>query len=229
MGATNLIADEDRAQPAPIPRMALTALVAGIGLGLFSILAERLPVDTPAEAVVGLANAAGPWLCVAFAVGAINERATRGAIAAAAGLAIGVGVYYLPIYATGDGFANLERLVALWLVAAAVVGPAFGAFGALWADRGSRWRAPAAGALVGAVLAEALFRLVQVEAWTGLDLARTDIQVGLVELAAGIAAPLVLLRPHERRRAYATSVVVALCGAVALWGATALMRAMLFA
>jgi hypothetical protein len=227
MGTAKALVDEEAAEPASVMRMAVSALVAGTGLGLFSVLGERLPVDTPLEAVVGLANAAGPWLCAAFAVGAINGSVKRGVIAATAGLAIAIGLYYVPIYATGNGFAGLERLAGLWLVAALVVGPAFGAGGALWADRGSRWRAAAAGALAGALLAEAAFRLVQVEVWTGFDLARTSIQVGIIETIAGLLVPILLLGRGERGTGYVASLLVAIVGFGCLWGVTALVMTLI--
>ncbi len=79
-----------------------------------------------------------------------------------------------------------------------VVGPLLGAAGGAWArPRRPFDRIGAVALLAGTLAAEAILRLIQVEAWTGLDLARTDIQVGLIELAAAAVLPAVLLSPRR--------------------------------
>jgi hypothetical protein len=202
----------------------VTVLVAGIALGLFSALGDRLPADTPLHVLVALANAAGPWLAVAFTVGAVARRPWAGAVAAAASLVVAIIVYYLGIYVAGNSVGDLARVAGVWLAAAFMVGPALGACGAIWVGH-RRWRVAAGAALPGVLLAEACQRLIQVEAWTGLDLTRTDIQVGIIETAAGLLLPLLLLRRGERVTGYAISVAVGIVGFGCLWGATALIRA----
>jgi hypothetical protein len=213
--------DQAPAQPA-FPWV--TVLVAGTALGLFSAMGDRLPADTPLHVLVALANAAGPWLAVAFTVGAVARRPWPGALAAAASLAIAILLYYLGIYAAGNSVADLARVAGVWLAAAFMVGPALGACGAVWASHG-HWRVAAGAALPGVLLAEACQRLIQVEAWTGLDLSRTDIQVGIVETTAGLLLPALLLGRGERAAGYGTSAAVGIVGFGCIWGATALIRA----
>ena len=73
--------------------------------------------------------------------------------------------------------------------------------------------------LAGALAAEAVLRLMQVEAWTGLDLARTDIQVGLIELAAAAVLPVLLLSDGERLRGYLATAVAAVAATLLTAGA----------
>jgi hypothetical protein len=204
---------------------ALIALVAGLALGLFSGLGDRLPPDTPLHVVVALANAAGPWLVTAFAVGAVARAPLAGAITATAALLAAVAVYYLSIYLLGNSVADLVRTAGVWLAVSVVVGPLLGAAGGAWAEPGAPWpRVAAIGLLAGCLAAEAILRFIQVEAWTGLDVARTDIQVGLIELAAAAIIPFVLLPAGERLRGYAAA-AIATVGATALSaGALAVVR-----
>jgi hypothetical protein len=195
---------------------ALLALVAGLALGLFSGLGDRLPPDTFLHVVVALANAAGPWLVTAFVVGALAGAPLAGALTATAALAAAVSVYYLTIYVAGNTVADVARSAGVWLAVSVVVGPLLGAAGGAWArPRRAFDRIGAVALLAGALAAEAILRLIQVEAWTGLDLARTDIQVGLIELAAAAVLPAVLLSPGERLRGY-LGAVIATAGATVL-------------
>jgi hypothetical protein len=209
----------------PLGSYALLALVAGVALGLFSGLGDRLPADTVLHVVVALANAAGPWLVTAFVVGALSGAPLAGAITALAALVAAVAAYYLTIYLAGNSVADLVRTVGVWLAVSVVVGPLLGAAGGAWArPRKPSYRIGAVALLTGTLAAEAILRLIQVEAWTGLDLARTDIQVGLIELAAAAAVPAVLLPAGERVRGYvaaalaAASVTLLAAGALAAIG-----------
>jgi hypothetical protein len=205
-------------------RLALTAFVAGIALGLFSVVGDRLPADTPLHVIVALANAAGAWFVTAFAVGSLQGDRSRGAAAASLALAIAVVVYYAGIYAGGNEVADLVRMAGAWLLIAAVVGPLLGVAGAVWSRGDARGRGLAVSLLGGLLLAEAAQRLIQVEAWTGLDLARSDIQVGLVDLAAALLLPALLLRGMERR-GYVASVPIAIGGVLAMFAVTLAIRA----
>jgi uncharacterized protein DUF6518 len=187
---------------------ALLALVAGLGLGLFSGLGDWAPADTVLHVVVALANAAGPWLVTAFVVGALAGAPLAGAITASAALVAAVAVYYLTIYAIGYTVADLPRFAGVWLAVSVVVGPLLGAAGGSWArPRRAFDRIAAVALLAGTLAAEAILRLIQVEAWTGLDLARTDIQVGLIELAAAGVLPALLLSRDERLRGYLAAAI----------------------
>jgi len=187
---------------------AFIALVAGLALGLFSGLGDWAPADTVLHVVVALANAAGPWLVTAFVVGALAGAPLAGAITASAALVAALAVYYLTIYAIGYTVADLPRFAAVWLAASVVVGPLLGAAGGAWARaRRTFDRIGAVALLAGTLAAEAILRLIQVEAWTGLDLARTDIQVGLIELAVAGALPALLLSRGERLRGYLAAAI----------------------
>jgi hypothetical protein len=187
---------------------ALLALVAGLALGLFSGLGDWAPADTVLHVAVALANAAGPWLVTAFVVGALAGAPLAGAITASAALIAAVAVYYLTIYAIGYTVADLPRFAAVWLAVSVVVGPLLGAAGGTWArPRRPLDRIGAVALLAGTLAAEAILRLIQVEAWTGLDLARTDIQVGLIELAAAGVLPALLLSRGERLGGYLAAVI----------------------
>ena len=155
-------------------------------------LGDRLPADTVLHVVIALANAAGPWLVTAFVVGALAGAPLAGAITATAALVAAVAVYYLTVYLFGNTVADLPR------------SPACGwrcrwSSGRCLVRREGAWARPrrpfdrigAVALLAGTLAAEAILRLIQVEAWTGLDLARTDIQVGLIELAAAAVIPAV--------------------------------------
>ncbi|HET9540580.1 MAG TPA: DUF6518 family protein [Candidatus Limnocylindria bacterium] len=204
---------------------ALLALVAGLALGLFSGLGDWVPADTVLHVVVALANAAGPWLVTAFVVGALAGAPLAGAITASAALVAALAVYYLTIYAIGYTVADLTRSAGVWLAVAVVVGPLLGAAGGAWArPRRPFDRIGAVALLAGALAAEAILRLIQVQAWTGLDLARTDVQVGLIELAAAVVLPAVLLAPGERLRGYLGTAIVTVGAAILIAGALAVIR-----
>ena len=209
-------------------RLLFTALVAGIALGLFSVVGDRLPADTPLHVIVALANAAGAWFVTAFTVGSLQDDRGRGAAAASLALALAVVVYYAGIYVGGNEVADLVRGLGAWLLIAAVVGPVLGAAGAAWSAGSGPTRGLAVSLLGGLLLAEAGHRLIQVEAWTGLDLTRSDIQVGLVDLLAAMLVPLLLLRRSERG-AYIASVPIAIVGVVAMFAVTLAVRAVLTA
>ena len=100
---------------------AFIALVAGLALGLFSGLGDWAPADTVLHVVVALANAAGPWLVTAFAVGALAGAPLAGAITASAALVAAVAVYYLTIYAIGYTVADLPRFAAVWLAVSVAI------------------------------------------------------------------------------------------------------------
>lgn len=214
----------------PLGQYALLALLAGVALGLFSGLGDRLPADTVLHVVVALANAAGPWLVTAFVVGALAGAPVAGALTATAALVAAVAVYYLSIYVLGNTVADLVRNAGVWLAVSVVVGPALGAAGGTWArPRGPRERIGAVALLAGTLAAEGILRLIQVEAWTGLDLARTDIQVGLIELAVAAILPVVLLSDGQRLRGYAATIGATVAATVVIAAALFLIREALLA
>jgi hypothetical protein len=170
------------------------ALALGVALGLFSLFGDGLPVDTPMIVLVALANAASPWLVTAFAAGALAQGVQRGAIAGALALSVAVATYYGGLAIRGVAPDDLGIVSLAWIAVAVVAGPAFGAAGGAWRSS----RSPVAvGILAGALLAEAAYRFIELEAWDGIDVTRTSMQVAIVNLVAAALAPALLL-PRER-------------------------------
>ena len=203
-------------------RLLIPAAIIGLALGGFSAGGDRLPADTPLHVVVATANAAGPWLVAAFVAGALQRETRLGAVSAAMALLLAIVVYYAGIYVAGNEVADLARAGGAWLLVAAVVGPMLGAAGGYWARDGERSRVVPIAILAGALLAEAAFRLIQVEAWDGFDIARSDVQVGLVDVAVAALVPIVGLAAPHRLRGYAASVAI---GAAGLAGFAAITEA----
>ena len=73
-----------------------------------------------------------------------------------------------------------------------MAGAPTGLAGGAWAGPNLRRRMLSVAFLAGILLAEAIARFVEVEGWTGIDMTRTALQVAAVDLAAAVAAPLVL-------------------------------------
>src|SRR5215210_1567722 len=204
----------------PTPwRHTSVAVLLGIAVGVFSSRADMLPIDTPLIVLVALGNATGPWVTVAFAAGAVTGRPRAGAVGGAVALGIGVGAYYLAGLLTWPGGipSSLGLLVPVWLVVAVATGSLVGATGGLWAS-GGRYRMLGPMTLGGALLAEATYRFILVEGWTGIDLARTALQVALVDLVAALLVPVVLLERKRWPVAFLGSAVIAAVGAFLLTG-----------
>ena len=194
--------------------MAIT-LVLGVALGLFSLIGDGLPVDRLTVILVALANAAGPWLVTAFAAGALQRHPRRGAIAGGAAMAAAVTVYYAGLIIRDVAPTDVGLVTIAWLVAGAVAGPLFGAAGGAWGEPGGRQRVVAAAVLAGGLMAEAAYRFIQLEAWDGIDVARTSMQVALVDAIAAALVPVVLLR-EGRVTCYLASIAIAPIGVALL-------------
>lgn len=203
--------------------MALAFLI-GILLGLFSSRADWLPADTVLHVVVALGNAIGPWVVVAFVAGALQGETRRGPVGGLLALIAGVGTYYVAgALSWPGGIAAIGPLVVIWLVAAVVSGLALGAAGGGWAE-GGRWRMIGPMLLAGSLLAEAAYRLIEVEAWTGIDLTRSAIQIAAFDLLAAILVPLLLLDRARRPTAYLGSLGVGAAGLILIVGAESVLR-----
>jgi len=205
-------------------RLLAIAGIAGLALGLFSVLGDRLPPTTPLHVLVAMANAAGPWLVVAFAAGAAAGSARRGSAAAAIALALAVAIYYAGIYASGHSVSSLVRVGGTWAVVALVAGVVVGAAGGAWAGHDPQIRGVSVALLCGSLLAEAAFRVIQGEAWLGVDVARADIQVAIIDGLAGLGVPILLARRPDRMRTYAVAIVLACAGTALLSGAELVIR-----
>ena len=213
----------------PFRRLA-AAVVLGVGVGLFSSRADLLPADTLLHVVVVMGNAVGPWVGVGFAAGALQRDPRLGALGGASALCVGVATYYLAALLTwGDRApAFLPALALLWLLVAAVSGGAVGAAGGGWASNGG-YRSLGPIFLGGALLAEMAYQLIQVEAWHGIDVARTGVQIAAIDALAASLVPVLLLERSRRPIAYLGMVALGAVGFLVLAGVEALIRTVLFA
>jgi hypothetical protein len=177
--------------PGVLVRLLLAPVVLGMLLGLFSARGDGVHVMV----VNGLANAASPWIVVAFLAGTLQVDPRPGAAAGAAALLLAVLTYYVGFLAGGATF--LLPLLAVWAVAAVLAGGLFGLAGGAWRADRARWGAAAVALVSGLLLAEAAHRLILLEVWTGIEWDRTYMQVAMADVVgAGLA--LLLLRGASR-------------------------------
>jgi hypothetical protein len=189
----------------------------GVVLGLFSLAGDQIPGAGPSGVLNALANAFGPWALVAFVCGALQRRWREGAVAGAAGLIVAIVAYYVGnVIVWGDRFAGVGSTAVVWLAAASVGGAVLGAAGAAWRTGDGRARVVAVALLCGALLAEAAYQFVLVEAWRGIDPDLFGAQIALFDLAVAAILPVVLLDRGQRWRAYAGSVLFGAGGAMGL-------------
>jgi len=213
---------------ASILRASIVAVVIGVVLGTMSWWFDRLPVDSPLIVLVAMANAGGPWMVAAFLAGSRFPSTRHAALGGFTALGVAVAVYYAGL-ALASQMADIARLAALvWLGAAALAGPLFGAAGRLWAAGADRGRVVGVAILAGGLLAEAAYRFVELEAWDGIDLARTSMQVAAVDTAFAVALPILLVRRHGWGAAYATSLCVGIGGFAAISVAMLAIQTILF-
>ena len=180
--------------------------------------------DGPAAFAV---NAIGPWLLLAFAIGAWVRALLPGMLAATAALTTAVLTYYT----TYDVAYQLDPTQGTryftpggqaWLALALAAGIVVGALGVCW--RRGHHPALAAGLLGGALAGEGIYQLREMRHYAS-EAANTPTDVALVLLciALGLALPLVLVRlrrPHQpvpgMLRAAAITVSLALISPPAL-------------
>jgi hypothetical protein len=112
-------------------RLGVAGLVALAVGGVTSYLQTVLPHD-----VAPLANSAGPWCLVAFALAWRSKRVGEGAVTGAIALGLLVAGYYL--VASLRGFGVSSSSVAFWCLAAVTVGPVLGT-AAVGVRRGRGW------------------------------------------------------------------------------------------
>jgi hypothetical protein len=207
-----------------LPRPAAAVLL-GVGIGLFSSRADLLPANTPLHVVVALGNAIGPWVAVAFVVGAIQAGSRQGSVGGAIALAVGVATYYLAALLTwGPGVPSfLPQLLVVWLLVALIAGLAMGAVGGEWAAKGDH-RSLGPMLLSGALLAEAAYRFIEVEGWLGIDLARTGVQIALADLIGAVIVPALLLDRRRWAAGYFGSLAIGVCGLGIVAGTQWLIR-----
>jgi hypothetical protein len=177
--------------------IALGAAIRGSAMaGLFSGLGpvHRL---TPWVAALG-----APWLIVAWGLGAVARRPWLGALAGALALSGGTVAWYLLTVAHHHNRSvhALAVVASAWIALGLASGALIGAAGALWRD--PRWRAWGAAVPAGCLVGEAV--LLSRE-WAGLAPAF----VLRVELAAGFALALLLVRRDQRLVALGLTLAVA--------------------
>jgi len=196
----------DRLTGDVIVRRTLVPLLLGVLLGLFSARGDGVHVML----INGLANAASPWVLVAFTAGALQASWRSAALAGGGALLLAVITYYVGFLAGGASF--LLPFLAVWSVAAIVLGALFGVAGATWrADRAGRG-ATALAIVGGVLLAEAAHRLILLQVWTGIEWDRTYMQVATADTVAAAVLLLVLLDRRRWRVAAAVVPLVAILG-----------------
>ena len=175
-------------------RLALLALGAALGLGLAGRVAVHAGGHLPhGDALAALGRAAvalgGPWLAVAWSIGALAGSRARGALGGGAALALGTAAWYLLTVAAGGraAVAYAVPVAAAWAGVALGAGALFGLAGAAWRDGGPRVRAAAIAALAGALAGEALLLAGQ---WSGRAAAVVlAAELGVGPRAAGRRSP----------------------------------------
>lgn len=176
------------------------AAASGVALGVFSRLGDQLPVSA-----AGLANIGGPWLILAFALGALVRRPTGAVASGSLGLTCAVASYYayIEIFQGGAGRSHLGSTAAFWLIVGSSAGAIFGFGGEQWRWGRQRNRIASVIVLAGALVGEGLAVLIE-------RVGPVSWIVATVEIAVGLITPVVLLRHGPLRlSATATGIVVA--------------------
>ena len=142
-------------------------------------------------------NLAGPWLVLAFLVGWCAKSPRSAVVCGLLALATSVVAYYIA-QAFGLRVANTRGLLVgvLWFPIAAAAGALFGGLGFVAREENSRYRAGAAMALGGALVAESGILLLNQGGFEPGAVAYLAL-----EMSAGLAICVLWLRGmHERRR-----------------------------
>ncbi len=167
-------------------RLGVAALVASAVGGATSYLQTVLPYG-----VAPLANSAGPWCLVAFALAWRSKRVAEGAVTGAMALGLLVAGYYL--VAALRGFGVSSSSVTFWCLAAVTVGPVLGA-AAVVVRRGRGWTSVLAALVLPLLLvAEGLRSLEQIAATTS-----TAYWVAEIALGSALVLPAVLIVRRSR-------------------------------
>ena len=195
-------------------RLWLISVVVGVGLGVFSQLADGII----AGRLFGiLGNIASPWGLAAFFVGRLTTSPKRGAAAGALTLVVGVAVYYAVGVARGYVVGEVDLV---WTAIALVAGPVMGWSGAAISAEPERPPVLAVAAPSAMLVAEALFLAIDRKVWRynlGAETYRLiDLGVMLALLVGGLVLPLVFEKDRHRRRiVYLIVVSVGVGGAIA--------------
>jgi hypothetical protein len=195
-------------------RLWLISFVVGVGLGVFSQLADGI-IGGRLFGILG--NIASPWGLAAFFVGRLTTSPKRGAAAGALTLVVGVAVYYAVGLARGYVVGEVDFV---WTAIALVAGPAMGWSGAAISAEPERPPVLAVAAPSAMLVAEALFLVIDRKVWRynlGAETYRLiDLGVMLALLVGGLVLPLVFEKDRHRRRiVYLIVVSVGVGGAIA--------------
>jgi Family of unknown function (DUF6518) len=135
----------------PFPAFVGSAAVLGVLWGVTCAWGDT--VDS--KFIQSATNLAGPWLVLAFLVGLYGRSSRDGAVGGLLALTTSVVAYYVT-QRLGLRAANTRGLLAgmLWLPISAAAGAVFGTLGYAFRGTNSRYRAGAAVALGGALVAE---------------------------------------------------------------------------
>jgi len=195
-------------------RLWLISVVVGVGLGVFSQLADGI-IGGRLFGILG--NIASPWGLAAFFVGRLTTSPKRGAAAGALTLVVGVAVYYAVGLARGYVVGEVDFV---WTAIALVAGPAMGWSGAAISAEPERPPVLAVAAPSAMLVAEALFLAIDRKVWRynlGAETYRLiDLGVMLALLVGGLVLPLVFEKDRHRRRiVYLIVVSVGVGGAIA--------------
>jgi hypothetical protein len=188
-------------------RLWLIAVVVGVGLGVFSQLADGI-IGGRLFGLLG--NIASPWGLAAFFVGRLTTSPKRGAAAGALTLVVGVAVYYL--FGAIRGY-DVGALNLVWTSVALVAGPVMGWSGAAISAEPERPPVFAVAAPAAMLVAEALFLAIDRKVWRynlGAEPYRLiDLGVMLALLVGGLVLPIVFEKDRRRRRVVHLIVVLA--------------------
>lgn len=196
----------------PLALIALAAL-AGLLLGALTRWIDNLPDGWRSLALIG-----APWLGLAFALGALTVLwGGRGRSAALVGTiatictVLGYYGYMIVVEHQANG-SYLAHYLTFWLVPALLGGALFGLAGAVGRGAQGRMKALAVGLLSAVCAGEG--------GWTTLRFLSAHHSVDVVtvmELALGVALPLVLVRAwRDLLFAYSTTIGLGLVGVICL-------------
>jgi hypothetical protein len=190
----------DHAAAPPIPKrrvVFLVAVVVGIALGVFSLLADSV---FRARVFEILGNLASLWGLAAFFVGYRAASWRQGAFAGALVLVVGVATYYNAGVIRGHAVTDVN---VVWAVAALVAGPIMGGCGAAVSTHRGRPPIVSVAAPAAMLVAEALFLLIDRRAWAwnlSSELYRLhELGVAVAMLIGGLVLPWVFVKEPRRR------------------------------
>ncbi len=202
---------EAKAGAIRLRRPLLLAVVAGVGLGVFSILADGI---LPGRLFTILGNIAAPWVIVAFLVGLRAPSPGRGALAGTLTLLVGVATYYGATAVRGYAGGSVT---VIWTAVALAAGPMMGLSGAAVAAGSRQYRSLAVAAPAAMLTAEAIFLLLDRRVWRYNLAAESyrliDLTIVVALLAGAFAIPWVFAR-QARTRVYLLVAAGGAAGAV---------------